>query len=83
MQLIISDNLVLCVNEYDDITGGDIIVNGKVYKGIKAVAYKGEIPADLAPERYLWDGKKLVKNDKAEKTIKERIEALEDEIKKK
>lgn len=83
MQLITSDKLIVYVDEYDEISGGTIEVNGKKYEKIVPVKYDGKLPEDIiVPERYVWDGKTFSKNEKAEKTIEERIEELEDEIKK-
>lgn len=67
MQLILSKNLVVFVDEHNEISGGNIMVNGKTYEDVTPVSYDGELPPDIAiPEKYIFQGGILTINPETE-----------------
>lgn len=62
MKLIITGNIILMVDDDNMISGGTLTISGKTYENISAIDYAGEIPEDLAPEKYMLVGTRIMPN---------------------
>lgn len=60
--ITINNGVILMADPEGFISGGTVDINGKVYENVIPRRYNGELPEDLAPEKYMLSGNEIVLN---------------------